>query len=72
MLKETENQETIGFFVTFLPLVASHLGWRQRSSPLTGNAYTSNKIFLVCLRLHQRDSQLSITFKILLMLDHNI
>ena len=33
MLKETETEETIGFFVTFLPLVAFQLGGRATRPP---------------------------------------
>ena len=37
MLKETGSEKTIGFFVTFLPLVACQLGGGRRASP--GYAY---------------------------------
>ena len=40
MLKETETEETIGFFVTFLSLVAFQLGERALWASL-GYAYDS-------------------------------
>ena len=39
MLKETENKETLGFFVTFLPLVAFQLGGEQGPLGSPGYAY---------------------------------
>ena len=39
MLKETETEETVVFFVTFLSLVAFQLEWARAQGPLPGYAY---------------------------------
>ena len=43
MLKETETEETIGFYVKFLSLVAFQLGVRATWAPLLGYAYDLDK-----------------------------
>ena len=42
MLKETETEETIVFFVTFLSFVAFQLGGRAPWPPPLGYAYVSS------------------------------
>ena len=47
MLKETESEETIGFFIIFLSLVAFQLGEARGPSPLalaTSVGKTLNKL----------------------------
>ena len=48
MLKETETEEPVGFFVTFLSLVAFQFGGAGLLSFLTGYAYERrNRLILV-------------------------
>ena len=47
MLKETETEETIVFFVTFLSLVAFQLGRRDRAPAPPGYAYWGENAFFL-------------------------
>ena len=52
MMKETDTKETIGFFITFLSLVAFELGGGGGSGPHLGYTYETQRYLYFMLTKH--------------------